>query len=109
MDVSKIDTLKLRTEITQLCNDTKMRNCGVDHRGLNHQEYYDKMSEKYSFLFQSSQGLFLKCIDGTIDHERINQMLNMIDKVNNGKSYFEASKEIGQGLTDTYVAPLLKK
>ena len=73
------------------------------------EQFTEKMQETYSYLYQHSLTLFEKCIDNTIDLPRLEQMLTMLDKVNQGYNLHNASVEIGQSLTDHYVKPLIEK
>ena len=100
---------KVRKQIAGLCEDNLKRKTGDDYNFLSKEEYLEKMSEKYSYLKENSATLFDKCIDGSMDLDRLEQMLAMIEKIKAGKDFHIASQEIGQSLTDHYVKPIVDK
>lgn len=104
-----IDTTTIRTQVSNLCLDTLKWKTGDEYNNLNKAQFIENMRVKYEYLNTNSKTLFEKCIDGSMDSSRLEQMLSMIDKVNGGKDYFTASQEIGQSLTDHYVKPLVDK
>lgn len=102
-----INTTRLRDEVTNLMSDyEKWRK---SPKGVNKAAFSNEMMEKYSYLYTSSKALFEKCLDGTMDFSKLDPMLAMIEKVKGGSSYFNASKNVGQMLTDIYVKPLIDK
>jgi hypothetical protein len=103
-----IDTVKIRADVSALCKDTYKWKTGSQYNGLNKQNFIETMQTQYEYLFTNSKSLFEKCIDGSMDMKRLDEMLSMIEKVSQGKDYFTASTEIGQSLTDFYVKPLIE-
>ncbi len=104
-----IDTQIVRQQVTSLQSDVLDWKTGNNYNTLNKQQFIDHMKEKYIYLQENSSTLFDKCIDSTIDLPRLEQMLQMIEKIRQGYDFNSASVEIGQSLTDHYVKPLIEK
>lgn len=103
-----IDTQIVRQQVTSLQSDVLDWKTGNNYNTLNKQQFIDKMKEKYNYLQENSCTLFDKCIDGSMDLPRLEQMLQMIEKVRQGYDFNSASVDIGQSLTDHYVKPLIE-
>lgn len=104
-----INTQKVRQQVTSLLKDVLDWKTGNNNNHLNKEEFTNEMKTKYTYLYENSNTLFEKCLNGSIDISRLEQMLQMIDKVKGGYNFNNASIEIGQSLTDYYVKPLIEK
>jgi len=103
-----IHTQKIRQQVTSLLNDVLDWKTGNNNNHLNKEEFTNEMKNKYTYLFEKSNTLFEKCLDGTMDLQRLEQMLQMIERVKGGYDFNSASVDIGQSLTDHYVKPLIE-
>ena len=61
-------------------------------------------------LFKDCPTIFKQCMEGSMELDKLNYMLNMMKKVsNNESSYEQASKDVGQRFADEYLNPLVEK
>lgn len=95
-----LDTIKIKQEATQLCNESYSRNISYD-------EFITQMQSKYNYLYTNSTTLFDRCVKGDINLQQLDFMLEMINKVNTGADYNTTSTLVGQRLVDIYVKPLI--
>ena len=106
--MGSIDTLKLRQEVSDICNES--RNWQLkrpDYRNMNVETFTEQMKHKYEYLYTNSSTLFEQCIKGELNMEQFKYMMNKLEEVNSGKDYNTASQEVGQKLVDVYVKPLI--
>jgi hypothetical protein len=105
-----LDTNKIKLEVINLLNDTNAwKHKRGEYRELNNTEFINEMKTKYIYLFENSSTLFESCINGGINIQQLEYMLNMIDKLNNGADYHKTSIAIGQQLVDTYITPVINQ
>ena len=104
-----INTQTVREQVTSLLQDVLDWKTGNKYNDMNKEQFLTKIKNTYSYLHENSTTLFDKCIDGTMDLPRLEQMLQMIEKVRQGYDFTSASVEIGQSLNDHYVKPLIDK
>ena len=91
----------------KLMADTRLWHSQRQFKGLSRELFLEEMKNKYNYLYTNSSTLFDRCIAGDLNMEQFNYMINMLKKINDGKDYQEASKEVGQKLVDIYVSPML--
>ena len=103
------ESTKLREEVLSLMSETRTWVSQRQITKISKDSFVESMKSKYDYLYNKSSTLFDRCIEGDLNMEQFNYMLNMLDKVNSGKDYQDVSKEIGQKLVDIYVKPLLKE
>ena len=104
-----VDTLILRTEVTELINETrKWQVKRPEYSNISIDTFAEQMKIKFEYLYTNSSTLFERCVKGDLNMEQFNYMINMIDKVNSGKDYQSVSQEVGQKLVDIYVKPLIE-
>lgn len=102
-----LDTVKVKTEVNDLCKDVSKWSSRTEFDGLNKNEFTELMKIKYNYLYTNSSTLFERCIKGDLNIQQLTYMLNMIDKINSGADYQQTSTEVGQNLVDVYVKPLI--
>lgn len=100
---------QIKEEVTNLMSDTRIWHSQRDYKGLTNEQFTEQMKIKYEYLYINSSTLFERCIAGDLNMNQFNYMINMLEKVNSGKDYETASKEVGQKLVDIYVKPLLNE
>jgi len=104
-----LDTSKLKTEVAGLGADTRAWHSKRDFRDMNREQFVEAMKSKYEYLFTNSATLFERVMQGDLNMGQLDYMLGMIDKVNNGADYHDASVQVGQKLVDIYVKPILEE
>ena len=106
--MESIDTIKLRQEVSELCNESrKWQLKRPEYRDISIELFTEQMKLNYEYLNTNSSTLFEQCIKGEINMEQFKYMMNKLDEVNSGKDYNTVSQEIGQKLVDVYVKPLI--
>lgn len=76
---------------------------------LSNDEFKTKMEIEFKKLNENFPAIFLKVYNGTLELERLQFMLKMINEINIKKvSKHEASVVVGQELVDNIVKPNLK-
>ena len=80
-----------------------------DNKKRKNAEEFDKeIKIVYEDFYLKYPALFSKIIDGTLEKNQFNFMLNMLGKVKNEElSDHDASVQVGQVLVDKYVKPLI--
>ena len=79
-------------------------------QGLDENETKYRLTDEYSDFSMKYPVIFLKSLDGGLDMEQFNFMINMATKVNNKKiTQHDASVQIGEKLVNQYVKPTLEK
>lgn len=69
----------------------------------------EAFGERYPEFKTNYPVLFSKACDGSLDSDRIDYMLRMLEQVQNkSTTQYDASAVVGQKLFDDYVAPRLK-
>jgi hypothetical protein len=104
-----LDTTQIKTEVLALMEDTRKwcsQGYYIDYSKI---EFSNEMSEKYIYLYTNSKTLFERCIQGDINLNYLDYILEMIQKVNSGSNYNNVSQEVGQKMVDIYVKPMLDK
>ncbi len=77
-------------------------------QGLDENETKYRLTEEYSDFSMKYPVIFLKSLDGGLDMDQFQFMINMATKVNNKKlSQHDASVQIGEKLVNQYVKPNL--
>ena len=104
-----IDADKIDKEIKEIKQHRSNWLKGNEYMNYTADEFSDAMKNKYEYLYKNSATLFKKCIDGEADNTRVNEMIDMLKQMQNGRTLFDASKEIGTKLTNYYVKPLIEK
>ena len=104
-----LDTSKLKTEVNSLGADTRAWHSKREFRDMDRVQFVEAMKVKYEYLFANSATLFERVMQGDLNMQQLDYMLAMIDKVNGGEDYHNASVEVGQKLVDVYVKPMLDK
>lgn len=70
----------------------------------------EALSERYEDFKKNYPVLFEKACDGSLEFEKIDYMLRMLERVQNkSTTQFDASAAVGQKLYDAYVAPRISK
>ena len=107
-----MDTLtqpnKIRSEVLNLSTDSRKWKAQREYNGISKDNFEESMKIKYNYLYSKSTTLFDRCIIGDINMDQFNYMINMLEKVNSGQNYQQASQEVGQKLVDIYVKPLIE-
>lgn len=103
-----LDTQKIKSEVDNLCTDTRKWHAKREYRDMNLEEFTEEMKNKYNYLYTNSSTLFERCMKGDLNIQQLNFMLQMIEKVNAGADYQTTSTEVGQRLVDVYVKPLIE-
>jgi len=101
------DPIRIKDDVNKLMADTRLWHSKREFKGLSRDIFIEEMKTKYDYLYTNSSTLFDRCIAGDLNMEQFNYMINMLKKINDGKDYQEASKEVGQKLVDIYVNPLI--
>ena len=77
-------------------------------RRKNIEEFDKEIKVVYQDFYLKYPALFSKIIDGSLEKNQFNFMLNMMGKVKNEElSDHDASVQVGQVLVDKYVKPLI--
>mgnify|MGYP000871656693 FL=1 len=106
--MESINTIKLRQEVSELCNEShNWQLKRPEYRDISIELFTEQMKLKYEYLNIHSSTLFEQCIKCEINMEQFKYMMNKLDEVNSGKDYNTASQEIGQKLVDVYVKPMI--
>lgn len=104
-----VETSIIRKQVSQLIDETrKWQSKRPEYRDISIEVFTEQMQSQFEYLFTNSSTLFERCIKGDLNMEQFNYMISMIDKVNSGKDYQDASTEVGQKLVDIYVKPLIE-
>jgi hypothetical protein len=104
-----VDISKVREEVIKLINETNKWHSKREYRELNKNEFVEEMIRQFEYLYTNSKTLFEMTMQGDLNLQQLDYMLNMISKVNNGADYHSTSVQVGQKLVDTYVKPMLDK
>ena len=104
-----IDTSKLKSDINMLGADTRAWHSKREFRDMDREQFVEAMKAKHEYLFTNSATLFEWVMQGDLNMQQLDYMLDMIDKVNAGSDYHETCVEVGQKLVDVYVKPMLDK
>lgn len=104
-----LDTIKVRQEVDGLTSDTRTWHAKREYHDLDREQFTEVMKTKYEYLFTNSKTLFERCMQGDLNIQQLDYMLNMIERVNAGADYHSTSVEVGQKLVDVYVKPMLDK
>ena len=105
-----VDIAKIRFDVLELTKETRIWNSQREqYRGMKQEQFTEIMKIKFESLYTQSSTLFERCINGDLNMDQFNYMLNMLQKVNDGKDYQAVSQEVGQKLVDIYVKPLIEK
>lgn len=105
-----IDAKQIKTEVLELCKETRnWKSQHTEYRGMPAEVFNSLMESKFNYLHTNSKTLFERCIQGDLNMQQLNYMLEMLEKVNAGNDYQAVSQEIGQKMVDIYVKPLLEK
>ena len=79
-------------------------------KDLTHDEFKSKMAEDYKSLAESQSFIFGKAVDGSLDPTVFSYMISKAKDIQKNKiSNYDASKDVGQKLVDTFVKPHMKK
>ena len=105
----KIDTAKLKEDVYGLIEDMHSWHFKRNFRDLDKDGFLEAMKSKYEYLYNNSQTLFERTLQGDLNFEQFEYMLTMLDKVNAGGDYQKVSQEVGQQMVDVYVKPMLDK
>ena len=91
-----------KEDIEKYIKDNKKR------RKKNLEEFDKEIKIVYEDFYLKYPALFSKIIDGSLEKNQFNFMLNMMCKVKNDElSDHDASVQVGQVLVDKYVKPVL--
>lgn len=70
----------------------------------------EKMSNKYEKLYKNFAGIFFKVLNGSMEMDRLKEMLTMIHQVETGRmTQHNASVKIGKKLGDKYMSHIKPK
>jgi hypothetical protein len=111
IELDMLDTIKLKSEVIALAADTRLWHSKRDREfaDLDRTQFVEVMKTKYEYLFANSATLFERAMQGDLNMQQFDYMLEMIDKVNRGADYHETSVEVGKKLVDIYVKPMIDK
>ena len=104
-----LNPVQIKKEVLDLMSDTRIWHSQREFKNINREVFIEQMKQKYIYLYQNSSTLFDRCIEGDLNMEQFNFMITMLEKVNDGKDYQQASTEVGQKLVDVYVKPMLNE
>ena len=104
-----LDTVRVRSEVNELMEETRKWHSGRDYRNLNKDAFVEAMTTKFEYLHTNSKTLFEIAMQGDLNLGQLDYMLNMINRVNEGADYHQTSVAVGQKLVDVYVKPMLDK
>jgi hypothetical protein len=76
-----LDTEKIRKEVSELANDTRIWHSMREFGDLNNDEFTEVMKSKYEYLYSNSSTLFERSMKGDLNMQQLNFMLDMIEKV----------------------------
>jgi hypothetical protein len=78
--------------------------------GCSVEEFSVHMETEHDYLFKNAVTLFKMCVEGTLDMQKLTQMLMLMRQVQSGQHNKEtADKIVGKKLADVYVQPLVDK
>jgi hypothetical protein len=97
------DVLAMKERVQQYNNKEIFQELSSD-------EFKNKMIVEFKRLNENFPAIFIKVFKGTLEIERLEFMLKMINQINNNQvSKHQASVAVGQELVDNIVKPNLKK
>ena len=108
MSMEKANPTKIKEEVLALMADSRKWKAQREYSGITKEHFEETMKNTFNYLYTNSSTLFDRCIAGDLNIEQFNYMIAMLEKVNAGKDFQDASKEVGQKLVDIYVKPILK-
>jgi len=109
MPLADLDFTILEYQINELRKDSRnWRNSGTTTM----LDFKKDMGEKYKYLYEKSEGLFNKSINGELETEeaeaRMLHMLSLLKTAQNGKRSKEAvEKQFGQEMFNKHVQPII--
>lgn len=114
---NNINGEKLEKQFVNMLNEVrnyKKSNFIIDGIIIEPAQFEIKMKEKYSYLFNSSNLLFKKCLNGELEnrenYKRARDMITKIKKINNGQlNYDTVNKQMGVSYFNEFVKPIIDK
>ncbi len=77
-------------------------------RGALIEEFTKKMRELHPHI-ATSDVIFLKCLQGEMEMNRLKEMLAYLRQIKRGKSKDEVDKKVGEVMANRYVKPIIDK
>tara|TARA_B100001093_G_scaffold466728_1_gene485349 strand:+ start:308 stop:685 length:378 start_codon:yes stop_codon:yes gene_type:complete len=104
--VNNLTSSQIETIFNDILEDRKL------HRKLlkkNPDQFYEMMLEKYSAFADDYPGIYKKTVEGTMNKNMFNYMLQMMKQVESSDvTEHNASVKIGEMLVNKYVKPVIK-
>jgi len=76
-----LDTSKIREEVKGLTLDTRKWHAKREYRDLDRNGFIELMKLKYEYLTTNSNTLFERCIQGDLNIQQLEYMLDMVERV----------------------------
>ena len=101
---------KILRNVKDINNDSYKFKNKKAFENMTFDEFKQEMITKYNELYTSYNFIFNRAISGELDMNMFSYMINKAKSVQkNTISNFEASKQIGTKLVDTFIKPELEK
>jgi len=101
---------RIQKDVKEINKKYKQFQTKTAYKGLTHDEFKSIMTEDYKVLAESQSFIFGKAVDGTLDPIVFSYMVGKAKDIKKNKiSNYDASKDVGQKLVDTFVKPHMKK
>ena len=97
------DVTSINKKFNQYQNKTK-------YQDMTHQDFTKEMEKDHPTLYSSMNFIFNRAVTGDLDPNVFSYMIKKAKEVQSNKtSNYDASKDVGQKLVDTFIKPNLKK
>lgn len=101
---------KILQDVKEIKNNLYKFNNKKAFTAMTFDEFKQEMTTKYNELYTSFNFIFNRVISGELDMNMFSFMINKAKSVQkNNLSSFEASKEVGTKLVDSFIKPKLDK
>jgi len=103
-----MDPDKVWLEANSLMTKRKEWEEGKYMRGVLIEEFTKKMKELHPHI-STSDVIFLKCLDGEMEMNRLKEMLAYLRQIKRGKSKDDVDKKVGEVMANRYIKPIVDK
>ena len=104
------NTQNVWKEVNELVAEKTKFQQKTSYKNLSKNQFEIKMKAQFNHLLENFPTIFNKTLDGTMDMERLQYMLSMLNLVNTKEmTQHDASVAVGEKLANAYVKPVVDK
>ena len=107
---TQTDYDKILKDVKEINVHHKNYQSKTDFKNMKFDEFQAEMEKRYSELNNSFNFIFIKAISGSLDNNVFTYMIEKAKSIQKNKiSNFDASKQVGEKIVDTFIKPNIKK